>query len=30
MVDNPVAVDPDDKLLRRAQDAGWPIISLRE
>ena len=29
LVDNPVAVDPDDKLRARAQVAGWPIISLR-
>lgn len=30
LVDNPVAVDPDDKLRDRAEAAGWPIISLRE
>jgi HAD superfamily hydrolase (TIGR01490 family) len=29
LVDNPVAVDPDDILRDRAQRAGWPIISLR-
>ena len=29
MVDNPIAVDPDDKLLLRAREAGWPVISLR-
>ncbi|MEH6568469.1 MAG: HAD family hydrolase [Halioglobus sp.] len=29
MVDNPIAVDPDEKLLRRAQEAGWPVVSLR-
>lgn len=29
LVDNPVAVDPDDTLLARAQEAGWPILSLR-
>lgn len=29
MVDNPIAVDPDDILMRRAQEAGWPVISLR-
>jgi HAD superfamily hydrolase (TIGR01490 family) len=28
-VDNPVAVDPDDSLRARAEQAGWPIISLR-
>ena len=28
-VDNPIAVDPDDTLRERAQDRGWPIISLR-
>jgi HAD superfamily hydrolase (TIGR01490 family) len=28
-VDNPVAVDPDMKLLRHAQKADWPILSLR-
>lgn len=26
----PVAVDPDAKLARHAQDRGWPIISLRD
>jgi len=29
MVDNPVAVDPDDMLCSHASKAGWPIISLR-
>lgn len=29
LVDNPVAVDPDDKLLQIAQQEGWPVISLR-
>ena len=29
LVDNPVAVDPDDTLRERAQALGWPIISLR-
>ena len=29
LVDNPVAVDPDDILLARAQELGWPVISLR-
>jgi HAD superfamily hydrolase (TIGR01490 family) len=29
LVDNPVAVDPDDILLARAREAGWPVISLR-
>jgi HAD superfamily hydrolase (TIGR01490 family) len=29
VVDNPVAVDPDDSLLERAQREGWPVISLR-
>ena len=28
-VDNPVAVDPDDKLRSQATARGWPIISLR-
>lgn len=28
-VDNPVAVDPDDRLRKTAESAGWPIISLR-
>lgn len=27
-VDNPVAVDPDDTLRARAEQQGWPIISL--
>lgn len=30
LVDNPVAVDPDDKLRARARAEGWPVISLRE
>ena len=30
LVDNPVAVDPDDKLLARARELGWPVISLRD
>jgi len=29
IVDHPVAVDPDDILLARATEAGWPVISLR-
>ncbi|MFK8047383.1 MAG: HAD family hydrolase [Halioglobus sp.] len=29
IVDNPVAVDPDEKLHDYALDKGWPIISLR-
>ena len=29
LVEHPVAVDPDDKLLRYAQSSGWPVISLR-
>lgn len=29
-IDNPVAVDPDASLRARAEQAGWPIISLRE
>ena len=28
-VDEPVAVDPDDKLRAHAKTAGWPIITLR-
>ena len=28
VVDNPVAVDPDDTLKARAEQQGWPIISL--
>lgn len=28
-VGNPVAVDPDETLLRIAQENGWPVISLR-
>jgi len=30
LVDKPVAVDPDDTLLARARQAGWPVISLRD
>ena len=29
LVDNPIAVDPDDTLRAAAQKADWPIISLR-
>jgi HAD superfamily hydrolase (TIGR01490 family) len=29
LVDNPVAVDPDDILRERARREGWPVISLR-
>lgn len=29
LVDNPVAVDPDDTLRARAAELGWPVISLR-
>ncbi len=29
-VDNPVAVDPDDTLRAHAEQAGWPIMSLRD
>jgi HAD superfamily hydrolase (TIGR01490 family) len=29
LVDNPVAVDPDETLLARAHAEGWPVISLR-
>jgi len=29
LVDNPVAVDPDEALHQRATQAGWPILSLR-
>jgi len=29
LVDNPVAVDPDEKLAQFADEANWPIISLR-
>jgi len=29
LVDNPVAVDPDETLLARAVERGWPVISLR-
>jgi HAD superfamily hydrolase (TIGR01490 family) len=30
LVDNPVAVDPDDTLRAHALAAGWPVISLRD
>ena len=30
LVDNPVAVDPDDILAGIARERGWPIISLRD
>jgi HAD superfamily hydrolase (TIGR01490 family) len=30
IVDNPVAVDADEKLSATASDRGWPIISLRD
>ena len=30
LVDNPVAVDPDDTLRARALELEWPVISLRE
>lgn len=29
LVDHPVAVDPDEKLIHFAKEAGWPVISLR-
>lgn len=29
LVDNPVAVDPDETLRARALERGWPVISLR-
>ena len=29
LVDHPVAVDPDNRLLERALEAGWPVMSLR-
>ena len=29
-VTHPVVVDPDDTLLRAANEAGWPVISLRD
>jgi len=29
LVDNPVAVDPDEHLLALANERGWPVISLR-
>jgi len=29
LVDNPVAVDPDDKLLAYAEQQGWQVMSLR-
>ena len=30
IVDRPVAVDPDDRLRRHAEERGWEIISLRD
>jgi HAD superfamily hydrolase (TIGR01490 family) len=30
IVDNPVAVDPDERLRARAAQMGWPVISLRD
>jgi HAD superfamily hydrolase (TIGR01490 family) len=30
LVDNPVAVDPDDTLHARALERGWPVMSLRQ
>jgi HAD superfamily hydrolase (TIGR01490 family) len=30
LVDNPIAVDPDSRLRKIAEEAGWPIISLRD
>ncbi|MGZ8164476.1 MAG: histidinol-phosphatase [Methylobacter sp.] len=30
LVDNPVAVDPDDKLDQFAKESKWPVISLRD
>ena len=30
LVDNPVAVDPDDRLRAHAIEKGWPVISLRD
>jgi len=30
LVDNPVAVDPDDRLRDYAVKSGWPVISLRD
>ena len=30
LVENPVAVDPDDTLAQHAEMKGWPIISLRD
>jgi len=29
LVDNPVAVDPDDRLRKRAEEADWVVMSLR-
>ncbi len=29
LVDNPVAVDPDDRLRAHAEAAGWPVLTLR-
>lgn len=30
LVDNPVAVDPDDQLELAARDRGWPVMTLRD
>ncbi|MBB3048385.1 HAD superfamily hydrolase (TIGR01490 family) [Litorivivens lipolytica] len=30
LVENPVVVDPDEKLLKEALRQGWPVISLRD
>lgn len=30
VVDNPVAVDPDERLAATAAERGWPVISLRD
>ena len=30
LVDKPIAVDPDPRLLARAEELGWPVISLRD
>ena len=29
VVDNPIAVDPDEKLKAIASEKGWPVISLK-
>jgi phosphoserine phosphatase len=29
-VTHPVAVDPDAKLRKKAEDRGWPVVTLRE